>query len=150
MAAQTVAGDALNGVWGAEVRFGMPVQGQLTLDGRDGLWRASIGGFQVAAEMKGNEIRFKLPDDVAEFRGVRDAGSNVFRGEWIQQGGVILDPQYASPVELHVIAQGVWRGMVVPLEQRTSVYLFVSTKDGKTTAAVSNPESNFFAAGFTA
>ena len=37
-----------------------------------------------------------------------------------------------------------WRGTVVPLEQRVSVYLFISTKDGKTTATVSNPESNFF------
>jgi CubicO group peptidase (beta-lactamase class C family) len=144
MSAQTVAADPLSGVWGAEVRFGMPVQGELTLDGREGMWRASIGGFQVAAEMSGGEIRFKLPDDIAEFRGIRDPASKVVRGEWIQQGGLILDPQYASSVELHRIAPSVWRGTVLPLEQRVSVYLFISTKDGKITATASNPEDNFF------
>jgi CubicO group peptidase (beta-lactamase class C family) len=144
MSAQTVAADPLSGVWGAEARFGMPVQGELTLDGRDGAWHASIGGFQVVVETSGSEIRFKLPDDIAEFRGIRDPASNVVRGEWIQQGGLILDPQYASPVELHAIAPSVWRGMVVPLDQRISVYLFISTKDGKTTATASNPEGNFF------
>jgi len=144
MSAQTVAADSLNGVWGAEVRFGMPVQGQLTLDVREGVWRASIGGFQVAAEKKGDEIRFTLPDNSAEFRGIQDSASNAIRGEWIQQGGVILDSQYASPVELHRIAPSAWRGTVVPLDQRISLYLFISTKDGKTTATVSNPEGNYF------
>jgi hypothetical protein len=75
---------------------------------------------------------------------VRDVHSNVVRGEWIQQGGVILDPEYASAVELRSIAPSVWRGTVVPLDQRISVYLFISTKDGKTTATISNPEGNFF------
>ena len=144
MYAQVVGSDSLSGVWGADVRFGNPVHGQLTVDGRDQAWHASIGGFQVAAEATGREIRFTLPDNSAEFRGVRDTASNVIRGEWIQQGGVILDPQYASPVELRVIAPSVWRGTVVPLEQRVSVYLFISTKDGKTTATASNPEGNYF------
>lgn len=144
MSAQTAGPAPLDGVWGAEVRFGVPVQGELTLDGREGAWRASIGGFQVTGEMIAGEIRFKLPDGIAEFRGVRDAALDVVRGEWIQQGGVILDPQYASPVELHRVGPLVWRGTVVPLEQRTSVYLSISTKDGKTTATASNPESNFF------
>jgi CubicO group peptidase (beta-lactamase class C family) len=142
--AQTVPADPLSGVWGAEVRFGTPVQGELTLDRRQGTWRASIGGYQVAAAAKGSEIRFKLPDDIAEFRGIQSATSDVVRGEWIQQGGVILDPQYGSPVELHRIAPFVWRGTIVPLEQRASVYLSLSTKDGKTTATAGNPESNFF------
>ncbi len=144
MSAQIIAAGPLGGVWGTEVRFGMPVQGELTLDGREGMWRASIGGFQFAAEKNGDELRFTLPDKSAEFRGIRDPASNVVRGEWIQQGGLILDPQYASPVELHRIAPSVWRGTVVPLDQRISVYLFISTKDGKATATVSNPEGNFF------
>jgi len=144
MSSQTAGAGPLDGVWGAEVRFGNPVQGELTLDGREGMWRASIGGFQVAAETSGAEIRFQLPDNIAKFRGIPDSASNVIHGEWIQPGGLILDSQYASPVELHRIAPAVWRGDVVPLEQRTSVYLLVSTKDGKTTVTASNPESNFF------
>ncbi len=144
MYAQVVPTDPLSGVWGAEVRFGVPVQGDLTLDGRSPVWRASIGGFQVPTETKGKEVRFTLPDNSAEFRGIRDSSSNVIHGEWVQQGGLIVDSQYASPVELRAIAPLVWRGTVVPLEQRVSVYLFISTKDGKTIATVSNPEGNYF------
>ena len=78
MSAQTVAADPLSGVWGAEVRFGMPVQGELTLDGRQGVWRASIAGFQVAVRMNGSDIQFKLPGEIAEFRGVRDLARTWF------------------------------------------------------------------------
>ena len=141
---QTAELDPLTGDWGAEVRFGMPVQGELTLDGREGVWRASIAGFRVAVETNGGDIRFKLPGNLAEFRGNRDTASNTVRGEWIQPGGEILDPQYASPIEFHTIAPSVWRGTVVPLDQRVSVYIFISSRDGKMTATISNPESNFF------
>jgi CubicO group peptidase (beta-lactamase class C family) len=144
MSAQTVAADPLSGVWGAEVRFGMPVQGDLTLDGREAVWRASIAGFQVAVEKNGSDIRFTLPHNSAEFRGVKDAATNTVRGQWIQQGGEILDPQYASPITLHSIAPSVWRGTAVPLDQHISVYVFFSSKDGKTMATISNPEANFF------
>ena len=141
---QTSGVDPLSGLWGAEVRFGMPVQGELTLDGREDVWRASIAGFRVAAEVHGGDIRFKLPDDIAEFRGTLDRASNTVRGEWIQPGGEILDPQYASPIEFRSIAESVWRGTVVPLDQRISLYLLVSSKDGKMTATISNPDGNFF------
>ena len=144
ISSQTIGRDPLSGVWGAEVRIGTPVQGELTLDEREGMLRASIAGYQVAAAKEGNDIRFKLPDSIAEFRGVRDPASNTIRGEWIQRGGVVLDPQYASPLELRSIAPSVWRGTVVPLEQSVSVYLFFCLKDGKTTATISNPEANFF------
>lgn len=144
LSAPSVAANSLNGVWGAEVRFGMPVQGALTLDGRAGAWRASIAGFQVPFKTKDNEIQFVLPGNVAEFRGSIDTASNVVRGEWIQQGGLILDRQYASPLELHSIAPSVWRGTVIPLDQRVSLYLFISTTNGKMTATIANPEANFF------
>src|ERR1039457_3263832 len=141
---QTSGVDPLSGLWGAEVRFGMPVQGELTLDGREDVWRASSAGYRVAAEVHGGDIRFKLPDEIAKFRGTLDRASNTVRGEWIQPGGEILDPQYASPIEFRSIAESVWRGTVVPLDQRISLYLLVSSKDGKMTATISNPEANFF------
>jgi hypothetical protein len=144
MLSQTAELDPLTGVWGAEVRFGMSVQGELTLDGREGVWRASIAGFQVAVETNGGDIQFKLPGNLGELRGNRDTASNTVRGEWIQPGGEILDPQYASPIEFHSISPSVWHGIVVPLDQRVSVYIFISSRDGKMTATISNPESNFF------
>lgn len=136
--------DGLDGVWGAEVRIGVPIQGELSVDGRNGVWLARIGGYEVPIEAIGDEIHFKLSDGVAEFRGVREPKTNEIRGQWIQPGGVVLDPQYASPVTLHSIAPNVWRGAVVPLEQRLGVYLVITAHDGKRTATVSNPEANFF------
>jgi CubicO group peptidase (beta-lactamase class C family) len=141
---QSAGTDSLSGVWGAEVRFGIPAQGDLLLDEHEGVWHASIAGYQVSAEKKGDEIRFTLPDNSAEFRGIFESPMNSIRGEWIQQGGVILDQQYASPIELRSIAPSCWRGIVVPLEQRVSMYLFLSSKEGKMTATISNPEGNFF------
>ncbi len=142
--AQAVQVDRLEGLWGAEIQFGIPVQGDLTLDARGGVWRASIAGYQLEARVKGEDIGFTLPGNIAEFRGHRDTASNIVRGQWIQQSGQILNQQYASPVELHSVAPDVWRGAIVPLDQRISVYAFVSSTDGKLTAFLSNPEMNFF------
>jgi CubicO group peptidase (beta-lactamase class C family) len=136
--------DSLDGVWGAEARFGMPLEGELTLDGREGAWRASVAGLQAAVERNGNDIRFTLPGNVAEFRGTRNPAKNSIRGQWIQQGGKILDNQYASPLELRSVAPSVWRGEVAPLDQRVSLYISISSKGGKSTATISNPEANFF------
>jgi CubicO group peptidase (beta-lactamase class C family) len=144
MLPQTAATDPLNGVWGAEVRFGMPVQGDLTLDGREAVWRASIAGFQVAAATDGKDIRFVLPDKAGEFRGISDAVTNTIHGEWIQPGGEILDSQYATPIVLHSIAPSVWRGTVMTLDQRISLYLDISPRDGKSVATIINSEGNFF------
>ncbi len=142
--AQNAHADPLSGLWGTEVRFGMPVQGELTLDGRGGAWRALLGGYQVAVQPNGGDLRFKLPGDSGMFRGHLDAAANVIRGQWIQPKGELLN-EYASPIELHSIAPSVWRGTVVPLEQRISVYaLFSTSSTGKLQAFLSNPERNFF------
>lgn len=40
-------GDRLAGLWGTEQSFGPLVRGTLTIDGRQGRWRAEIAGFEV-------------------------------------------------------------------------------------------------------
>lgn len=141
---QAAPTDPLIGLWGSEVRFGTPVQGDLTLDARGGMWQAFIAGYQVDVNVKGDDLEFTLPGNIVEFRGHRDAASKDVHGQWIQQSGEILNQQYASPVQLHSIAPSVWRGTIVPLDQRISVYASISSSDGKLTAFLSNPEMNFF------
>jgi CubicO group peptidase (beta-lactamase class C family) len=144
-AAQTAHANPLSGLWATEARFGVPAQGELTVDGREGVWRALLAGYQVAVQKKGGHLGFKLPGDAGEFRGYLNAAANVIRGQWIQPKGEILNQQYASPIELHSISPSIWRGTVVPLEQRISVYASIaSSSDGKLTAFLSNPEMNFF------
>ena len=135
---------SIEGLWGAETRVGMPVAGELTIDGRDRTWIASIAGYRVPIRADGQIITFALPNHMGSFQGRAPLGKKELRGEWIQPGGVVLDPQYASSVVLHSTAAAVWRGNIVPLEQRLSAYLLVSSKDGKMTAIASNPEGNFF------
>ena len=135
---------SIEGLWGVEARVGVPVAGVLTIDGRDTPWIASIAGYRVAIRAEGDSITFNLPGHMGSFRGRLPLGSHELRGEWIQPGGVVLDPQYASPLVLHATAAAVWQGNIVPLEQRLSAYLVVASKDGKMTALASNPEANFF------
>jgi len=122
----------------------MQAAGELTLDGRGNEWRALLAGYQVAVQISDSDLRFKLPGDAGEFRGLLSPAANEVRGQWIQPKGELLS-QYASPIELHSIAPLVWRGTVVPLEQRISIYASISlSSDGKLMAFLGNPEMNFF------
>lgn len=137
--------DLLRGVWGTEANFGPYVRGDLIIDGRDGQWRALLAGYQVAAKEERGEVRFKLPGDEGGFRGHLDPATKTIRGEWIQPPGAILNNRYASPVDLLPLAPSVWRGSVVPLDQRFSVYASINlSSDGRLSAFISNPETNFF------
>lgn len=137
--------EPLVGLWGAEVQLGVPVQGALTLDGRGGMWQARLGGYRVGVQARGGDFTFDLPGSAGEFREHFDRKTNAICGEWIQPEGVIQNNRYASPVMLQPVAASVWRGMVVPLEERFSVYAsFQTSADGKLTAFLSNPEINFF------
>ena len=134
----------LAGVWGTEVRFGSPVEGRLMLDGRGPTWRAMIAGYQVGVRTRAGSVEFELPGHAGAFRGHLDRKRNLIEGHWIQPGGLILDPEYASPMELRAIATGIWQGQIVPLEQRMSVYLNIVSASEGLTATATNPEANFF------
>ena len=137
--------DLLSGVWGSESSSGSPVRGELTIDGRGGVWRAFVSGYQVAVQEKGGDIGFTLPGAQGEFRGHLDTAARMMHGQWIQPQGEILNTQFASPLQLTPIAASVWRGTIVPLDQRISIYVSIeSSSDGKLIAFISNPEMNFF------
>lgn len=148
MQAQSPAFDSsaasVEGLWGAETRLGIPVQGQLTIDSRGGKWEASISGYTVPATLNGKRLTLSLPGKLGAFQGHYDAQTQGLRGEWIQSAGIVLDGQYASLVTFRLSSPHVWQGNVVPLEQRISAYLSISRRDGRLTAVASNPEGNFF------
>jgi len=138
-------GQALAGVWGTEQSFGPLVRGMLTIDGRHAKWRASIAGFTFPVDHNGFQITFSLPDAVGEFRGSLDRASNTVYGEWIQPAGVINNGRYATPVRLLSVNASVWRGQVVPLDDRVSFYVCIQPQpDSSLKAAVLNPEHNLF------
>jgi CubicO group peptidase (beta-lactamase class C family) len=99
----------------------------------------------VKVTRDGNHLRFVLPGDGGEFRGKLEKAGNTIRGYWIQPEGKILENKYATPVELRPVIPSVWRGRIVPLGQRISVYADITDSgDGKLSAVLANPEMNFF------
>lgn len=137
--------DAIVGVWGTEQTMGPMVRGELTVDGRAPEWRARIAGFETRVERKHEGIRFELPG-AGEFRGHMDPGGKRISGHWIETAGIAFySYQYASPIELSEVSPNVWRGVVVPLEERVSFYVSVErSPNGSLTAFVRNPEANRF------
>jgi CubicO group peptidase (beta-lactamase class C family) len=137
--------DALSGLWGVEASFGSQVSGELTVDGRCTPWRGTLAGYDVNVTVAEDRLGFKLPQDRGEFRGKLDRAAGVIHGQWIQPPGEILQRAYATPVELRALSPSVFRGSVLPLEQRISVYALITAgADGAVTAVLVNPEMNFF------
>src|SRR5262249_18386567 len=123
------------------------VQGTLTIDGRSGVWRGSIGGFDVPVRRSGDTVAFVLSGGYGEFR-ARIASNQAFiRGHWIQPASVNpYNQRYASPVELVNSGQNVWEGTVAPLPYRISFFISIQPRTGDTlSASIRNPEANYFA-----
>lgn len=140
-----MADKSLVGLWGTEQSFDPQVRGVLTIDGRKTRWRARIAGFDVPTDRHGDQITFSLPGSAGEFRGRLDLAAGVIHGEWIQPAGVINTIRYATPVQLARLKESVWRGVIVPLEDRISFYVSIQRHaSGSSTAAIINPEYNLF------
>lgn len=137
--------DALLGVWASELNQGPSVRGELTIDGRGSNWRAAIAGFDVAVEHEKDAVHFSLPGGQGEFRGHLSHDSGSIFGAWIQPASLIHNNRYASPLQLFPLGTSVWRGHIIPLDDRISFYISVQKKeDGSFSAFISNPEANFF------
>ncbi|HSP15248.1 MAG TPA: serine hydrolase [Thermoanaerobaculia bacterium] len=135
----------LTGLWGVEMIRESPARGQLTIDARSEPWRALLGGFNVAVESSGAAVSFKLPAGAGEFRGRVSADSRSIAGQWIQPPSPLQFNTWATPVVLRQVKGRVWRGDVVPLEERTSFYVSIAhAVDGSMSATVRNPEFNWF------
>lgn len=143
--AQADSADPLLGLWASETTFGPAARGTLTLE-RDGAeWRALIAGIRAPVRVTGDSVRFALPGGLGEFRGTRAPDGRAIAGFWIQPLGVTLGQSYATPVTLSTTAPGVWRGDVVPLDDRFSLYLSVSRRaDGSLQGVFRNPEFNSY------
>lgn len=137
--------DILVGIWGCEPNSGPLARGELTIDGRGTEWRAAISGFDVPVKHENAAVTFLLPAGEGEFRGRLSADSASIYGDWIQPAGDDFNNRYATAVKLSSQGKSVWRGAVMPLDQKVSFYASVQREpDGSLTAFISNPEMNFF------
>ncbi len=131
----------LAGLWGATRSFGPEARGELTIFREAGGWSAQIAGSRASVRARGEDLAFALAGNRGSFRGRRDAKSSRVAGMWIQPAGAATQVSWATPVDLAPIAPGVWRGMVVPLEEAVTLYLDVKADaDGSMTAVLRNPD----------
>jgi len=136
--------DKLVGLWGVERVFGPAVQGALSIDSRNGVWVADVGGYQAPVWHAKNEINFILPGGAGSFHGIESTDGKRVVGFWRQPPGVTHDQAYATPLTLLRSQPGVWQGEVHPLSDQVSLYLVISrADDGSLKAFIRNPEFNF-------
>ena len=129
------------GLWGNETVSGPLLSGQLTVDGRQMPWRASLAGVSAMVERDGDVVTFAMPGGQGHFRG-RLTGGNI-EGFWIQPPGQGLASAYATPLVLPHGDGQVWVARLEPLQDRITQYLRVSQiADGSLKAFLVNPEYN--------
>jgi len=148
-AAQSVA--ELAGVWSGQLNYGPAVRGLLTLRRRHGQdWEAEIAGTRHRFPANGREIRFALPNRAGSFRGTLSRDGRRVDGFWIQPTGETEDrtdpggsgQSFATPLTLTRAGRDVWRGEVVPLDDRFTGYIQIAPEGDGFAAALRNPELN--------
>ena len=144
--------DPLIGIWASETMF-PSIRGQLSVT-RDAMgWRAQISSSEKRFQPNGDSVRFSLPGNLGQFRGAFTPDRRAIRGFWIQFGGTTVEPgpqdpgglayPFASPLTLRLTQRDTWRGEVVPLEDRFSLYLSIWRRSDSVLVGVfRNPELN--------
>ena len=142
--------EPLIGLWAAQRDFGPALRGELSLTRRGGDWDAVIGNSRHRFRAPGNDIRFALPDGRGGFRGRLSGDGRTIDGFWLQPTGETQDRQdpggsgqrFATPMDLSRIGPNHWRGTVVPLDDRFTLYLKVFRDGENLIGAFRNPELN--------
>lgn len=138
--------DDLTGTWSAEVDYGPKLRGQLVITKSSAGYSASIGNEH--AKSSGPNLHFNFGHE-GSFRGT--VHGPMIDGFWVQPGrdasadgdpGGAAQP-FATPVELHQTGTGAWRGDVIPVRDRFTLWLSIfKADDGALTAAFRNPQLN--------
>lgn len=148
--AQPAGGDALIGLWAARLDYGPALRGELILSRRGGNWTARIMDRRHDFAAERNVIRFTLPDGSGGFRGRLSDDRRRIDGFWLQPSGGNEDrpdpgasgQAFATPLTL-TRAGDDWRGAVVPLDDRFTLYLKIFRQDDRLVGAFRNPEMNW-------
>jgi hypothetical protein len=69
-ATQSIAsGDALEGIWEGETRYGPVLKGELKVSRNGTTWHATIGKVSTTFQISKNQIRFAFPAALGSCRG---------------------------------------------------------------------------------
>src|SRR5687767_13532044 len=104
----------LEGLWGAKLRYGPDIRGNLWIVQTGQGRLADFAGFSVPVRFDRQDVSFELPDGKGKFRGKR-TGQEI-AGHWIQRVTQLNGTEMATPVTLSSDGPSRWRGIVTPLE----------------------------------
>lgn len=131
----------LVGLRGFETDRGTSARGEVLLSREAGVWHLRVAGFETTAEQTGDTVYFTLPGGRGALRVAIRSRAAQHTALWIQQ---TENGSYALPVRLTPAGASRWRGNVVPLDQRFSLYLDIRAGDsGELLGRFRNPEGNF-------
>ena len=148
VAARAQRADELIGIWRGTMEYGPIIRGPLIIRKSERAYEATIGNRHAASSVRGNGLRFAF-GRYGSFRG-HTQGSSI-AGFWVQPGREAPangDPggasqAYATPVRFVRAGRAAWRGEIVPLRDRFTLWLSIfKASDGGLTAAFRNPELN--------
>ncbi len=129
------------GLWGNETVSGPLLSGEISIDGRQTPWKASLAGVSATVERDGDAVTFVMPGGQGHFRG-RLTDGNI-EGFWIQPPGQALATAYATPLTLPRGEGQVWMAQLDPLQDRVTQYLRIWRQgDESLKAFLVNPEYN--------
>ncbi|HYJ31202.1 MAG TPA: hypothetical protein VEW25_12790, partial [Allosphingosinicella sp.] len=140
--------DPLVGLWGAQLDFGPELRGDLVVRRTGRGWTAAIGDAGTGFSPSSGNLRFDFAGR-GGFRGRLTAAG--LTGFWLQPPGEIEDRRdpggsgqpFATPLILRPAGPGTWRGTIVPLDGRFTLWLSIFRgPDGALMAAFRNPEMN--------
>ena len=143
-------GGSLIGLWASETVYPARLAGDLTVRRRAGQWLGSIAGSQSTGKAIGRDVRLSFGSG-GSFRGRVAPGGRRIEGFWLRPSGETEDradpggsgQPFATPLILRKGGTNLWRGTVVPLDDRFTLYLKVfRDTDGSLVAAFRNPEMN--------
>jgi len=128
------------GLWGADLVVpGLRGELIVTQDGTE--WSATLAGHELGTQGSRDSV-WVGERTRGGFLGHRRR-DGALQGFWIQAPGLMTDAPYAAPLVLEQTGAAEWRGNVVPLEDRLTLFLEI-TRDtaGRLRAVFRNPEAN--------
>ena len=131
--------EALEGYWVSDTRMER-AGGELSIKQDGAKWSATLGSSTIVFQPAGRDVRVAFAAGTGAFRGRIAPDGKTIDGFWIQDG----DQGQPLATPLHLAREGdTWRGTVVPLDLRFTLYLRVfKREDGVLIAAFRNPQRN--------
>ncbi len=133
----------LAGIWRAKRDLGPALRGPVTINFKNEVWQADVGGSSAIGQVNENHILFDFGTERGQLRVETKDTVLEATAFWIQPPGAWLGRPFVSPISMKPTSAAAWEGTLRPYNDTVTFYLIVSKeKDGTFSAVLRNPEFN--------